>query len=306
MEPANPDTAHPTEPHPAHLQHHFASSRQQFESGKLGMWLFLSTEILLFSGLFCAYAVYRANHPQIFIYAHQFLDKSLGGLNTLVLICSSMTMACAVRCAQRSQRRGLVILLIATLVLAACFLGVKGVEYEHKWKHGLLWGRLYHPEFGNAAATQPQPTATAPAASGPAAMLPATAPAPPAASSKPASAESQPAPVPPRSGADRPQIAPAAIGPRGLANPPQYGDDFIGPQGQLRNVWIFFGIYFLMTGLHALHVIAGMIVIAWLLAGSVKGRYNSEYFTPVDLGGLYWHLVDVIWIFLFPLLYLIR
>ncbi|HVP13305.1 MAG TPA: cytochrome c oxidase subunit 3 [Phycisphaerae bacterium] len=306
MNPANPDAAHTAEPHPAHLQHHFADVRQQFEAGKLGMWLFLSTEVLLFSGLFCAYSVYRANHPEVFIYAHQFLDKSLGGLNTIVLICSSMTMACAVRCAQRSQGRGLVILLIATLVLAACFLGIKGIEYEHKWKHGLLWGHLYHPEFEGSAATQPASPTTSAAVSAPTTTSMAAAPALGGASSKPAPAGSQPASASLTSGADRPQIAPAAVGPRGLANPPQYGEDFIGPERQLRNVQIFFGIYFLMTGLHALHVIAGMIVIAWLLVGATRRLYNSEYFTPVDLGGLYWHLVDIVWIFLFPLLYLIR
>ena len=315
MEPVSGETAAAIEAHPSHLQHHFTSARQQFESGKLGMWPFLSTEVLLFSGLFCAYSVYRANHPQVFAYAHQFLDKPLGALNTIVLICSSMTMACAVRCAQRGQRRGLVWLLSVTLVLAACFLGIKGIEYEHKWKHGLLWGRLYHPEFESAAATQPAgpttsaatsvPTTSA-AASHPVTTATASGPTRAATSPQPAATGSQPASSPAQSGEDRSSIAPAAIGPRGLAARPQYGAEFEGPQTQLRNVQIFFGIYFLMTGLHALHVIAGMIVITWLLTGSIRGRYDSEYFTPVDLGGLYWHLVDIVWIFLFPLLYLIR
>jgi cytochrome c oxidase subunit III len=295
MEPASRDAAHAIETHPTHVQHHFASAQQQYESGKLGMWLFLATEILLFGGLFCAYAVYRANYPEIFIYAHQFLDKTLGGLNTLVLICSSMTMACAVRAAQCGQRRSLVVLLVATLALAACFLGVKGIEYEHKWKHGLLWGRLYRPELENAGTTQPTATAAA-----------TTAPVRAAASSGPTPVEPQPARAASQSAADRPQIAPAAVGPRGLASPPHHGEEFVGPQRRLRNVQIFFGIYFLMTGLHALHVIAGMIVITWLLVGSIQGRYGREYSTPVDLGGLYWHLVDIIWIFLFPLLYLIK
>lgn len=82
--------------HPRHLAHHFESLDQQFESGKLGIWLFLTTEVLLFSGLFCGYAVYRANHPEIFVYAHLYLSKPLGTLNTLVLIFSSFTMASAV------------------------------------------------------------------------------------------------------------------------------------------------------------------------------------------------------------------
>lgn len=308
MEPVGPEAVHPIAAHPAHLQHHFASARQQFESGKLGMWLFLSTEVLLFSGLFCAYSVYRANHPEVFIYAHQFLDKSLGGLNTIVLICSSMTMACAVRCAQRSQRRGLIMLLIATLILAGCFLGIKGIEYEHKWKHGLLWGKLYRPIGEGPEAKPVKPAGTPPTTSAAATTSPTTAVAagrPPTVTQSSAAAL-QPASAPIVSAADRPQIAPAAIGPRRLAKAPEFGGEFIGPQRQLRNVQVFFGIYFLMTGLHALHVIAGMAVITWLLVGSVHGRFNSEYFTPVDLGGLYWHLVDIVWIFLFPLLYLIR
>ena len=70
--------------HPAHLQHHFETPAQQFDSGKLGIWLFLATEILMFGGLFVAYAVYRSNHPEIFLYAHRFLDSTLGGINTVV------------------------------------------------------------------------------------------------------------------------------------------------------------------------------------------------------------------------------
>jgi hypothetical protein len=127
------------------VPHHFDSARQQAESNKLGMWLFLSTEIMMFGGLFCGYAVYRSNHLEIFIYAHQFLDKTLGGLNTLILICSSFTMAWAVRCAQTGNRKSLVVLLIITILCACGFMAVKGVEYEQKWKHGLLWGTRYKP-----------------------------------------------------------------------------------------------------------------------------------------------------------------
>ncbi len=134
--------AHARDPH---LAHHFDSSEQQYESGKLGMWLFLATEILLFGGLFCAYAVYRSNHPEIFIYAHRFLDKTLGGINTLILIASSFTMAWAVRAAQLGQRRKLLTLLSITLLCAFGFLGIKAVEYDQKWKHGLLWGARYKP-----------------------------------------------------------------------------------------------------------------------------------------------------------------
>src|SRR3989304_4934135 len=108
--------------HEPFLAHHFDSHAQQLAAGKLGMWIFLLTEILLFSGLFCAYAVYRSRHPEIFIWAHQFLDKTLGGINTAVLIASSFTMAWAVRCAQKNHRTGLDILLIFTLLGGCCFL----------------------------------------------------------------------------------------------------------------------------------------------------------------------------------------
>jgi cytochrome c oxidase subunit III len=236
--------------HPRFLAHHFHSPKQQFEAGKLGMWVFLITEVLLFGGLFCAYAVYRANHPEIFVYAHQFLDKSLGAINTCVLIFSSLTAAWAVRCAQLDQRRGLIACLAITLACASVFLGIKYVEYKHKWESGLRWARLYAPDPQELAAhaTHAQPSGHAPAAS---------------------------------PGATAPGDAP-------------------------RHAGIFFSIYFTMTGLHAIHVIAGMAVLAWILSRAVRGHFTSQYFGPVDYAALYWHLVDLIWIYLFPLLYLIQ
>ena len=99
------------------VAHHFDNAKQQLESSKLGMWLFLATEVLLFGGLFCAYAIYRGNHPEIFVYAHQFLDKSLGAVNTLVLICSSLTMALVVRAGQLGKRAQIVLFLVLTMVL---------------------------------------------------------------------------------------------------------------------------------------------------------------------------------------------
>jgi cytochrome c oxidase subunit 3 len=227
-----------------HLAHHFDTPKQQFQAGKLGMWLFMLTEILLFGGLFCAYAVYRANHPEIFFYAERFLDKTLGALNTCVLITSSLTMAWAVRCAQRNHKRGLIVCLALTLALAFGFLGVKCVEYKHKWEDGLRWASLYDPN--------------------PQAVLDAQ---------------------------SHRQSAGLSTGPE--------------PQ-ERKNAGIFFSIYFLMTGLHGIHVIGGMIVISWLLIRASKGTFSSRYFGPVDYVGLYWHLVDMIWIYLFPLLYLIH
>ena len=134
------------------LQHHFDTPAQQFDASKLGMWLFLATEILLFGGLFCGYAVYRANSPEVFAWAHHLLDTNLGAINTVVLLCSSLTMAWAVRCAQLNNRKGLVVLLALTLAGGFGFLGIKYVEYQAKWKHGLLWGRSFAPDQHYVAA----------------------------------------------------------------------------------------------------------------------------------------------------------
>ena len=129
--------------HPENVAHHFESAQQQFDAGKLGMWLFLVTEVLFFSGLFVLYAVYRSNHPEVFVNAHKYLNTTLGALNTIVLLVSSLTMAWAVRCAQLGQQRGLVSMLAATLALSSLFLGIKAVEYSHKWGEGLLWAGAF-------------------------------------------------------------------------------------------------------------------------------------------------------------------
>ncbi len=237
--------AEPSAWHAPHLAHHFDTPRQQFAAGKLGMWIFLLTEVLFFGGLFCAYAVYRANHPEIFLDADKYLDKPLGAINTAVLIFSSLTMAWAVRSAQLSQRRGLVLCLALTLACAAVFLGIKYVEYRHKWEEGLKWAGAYAPKHEQERPATPD------------ASLP---------------------------------VSPAAHG---------HGSE-------PHNLGIFFSIYFAMTGLHAVHVIGGMGVIAWILRRAVRGDFSADYFSPVDYTALYWHLVDMIWIYLFPLLYLIH
>jgi len=287
--------SHSPDDHPDFLQHHFETPAQQFDSGKLGMWLFLATEILLFGGLFCAYAVYRANHPEIFIYAHTFLDTNLGAINTVVLLTSSLTMAWAVRASQLGQTKLLMILLSLTLLGGFGFMGIKTIEYKSKWEHGLLWARSYHPEThgtGHAAAEEPHEEAAEEHA--------AAAEAPPAdaATAEPVAAEGPFAP-------EQSKVAPAATGPQGLAVPAD--PEHLAEHGaEPKNVQIFFSIYFLMTGLHGIHVIIGMLAIGWILLRARRGDFSPAYFTPVDLVGLYWHLVDLIWIFLFPLLYLIH
>lgn len=208
--------------HSDHLQHHFSDSEQQRDSVKLGMWVFLLTEVLFFGGLFVAYAIYRVWHPDMFINAHHALDWRMGGLNTLVLIASSVTIALAIRAFQLNNSKQGIMLLVATFLLSATFMVVKFFEYSHKFHVGQLPGKYY---------------------------------------------------------------------------------TYTGIEGT--NPHIFFSIYFMMTGLHGLHVLIGMGVIVWLIAAAKRGTYNADYYNPVELMGLYWHFVDLVWIFLFPLFYLI-
>ncbi len=251
--------------------HHFDTPKQQFDAGKFGMWLFLVQEVLFFSGLFVFYAIYRVNHPEIFKWGHQALDPFYGFVNTIVLIFSSLTMAWAVRCAQKGQQTGLVVNLILTLACAGVFLCVKYVEYRAKFEHGYLWAGRFgahaeEPPAGEAAA---KPTGDQAAASDPG-------------------------------------HADASHGDHGHAEG-AHGDHAHGPVGPPpKNAGIFFSIYFGMTGLHAIHVIAGIIAITWILVRSVRGDFGPDYFGPVDYVGLYWHLVDLVWIYLFPMLYLIE
>ncbi|HRK01023.1 MAG TPA: cytochrome c oxidase subunit 3 family protein [Oligoflexia bacterium] len=205
-----------------HYAHHFESADHEFETSKFGMWVFLVTEIMLFGGLFIAYGIYRGMYPEMFMEAHHALNKIMGAVNTVVLICSSLTMALAVGMAQRNERAKSAKLMMATLFFACMFLVIKYFEYSHKIHIGLLPGAFYN-------------------------------------------------------------------------NP-----DITHPKAP-----IFFSIYFLMTGLHGLHVLIGMGLIIWVLRRTMKGEFSSAYYTPVEIAGLYWHLVDLIWIYLFPLLYLI-
>jgi cytochrome c oxidase subunit 3 len=341
--------------HPPYLQHHFETPLQQFDAGKLGIWLFLATEILLFGGLFVAYSIYRANHPEIFVYAHQYLDKVLGGTNTVILLCSSLTMAWAVRAAQLGQRRLLILLLALTICGGFGFMGIKYVEYKAKWEHGLLPGKHFAPhEQGEAGGAHAPNLPTAPAGQGAApssaeapknnasdtagsavpgkaaAVAPAGQAATPNSAEVPknnasdmagsaATAVAAAAPPPGNTaillpGAKGPlvmeksRIAPSATGPGGTAHTVEaeaVAAERVHLGKRPSNVQVFFSIYFLMTGLHGIHVLVGIGLISWILFRSVRGEFGPEYFTPVDFVGLYWHLVDVIWIFLFPLLYLI-
>lgn len=186
---------------------------------RLGMWLFLVTEILLFGGLFIAYSYMRARYPHEFHAGGKELDVSLGVLNTAVLLTSSLTMALAVARIQRGEGRAAAAFTGATILLGLCFLAVKALEWSHKIGHGLYPG-----------------------------------------------------------------------GPALLSLPP--GEK------------VFFGLYFTMTGLHGLHVLAGIAVLSGMAVLLFKDRSAESNRTLLENGGLYWHLVDVVWIYLLPLFYL--
>lgn len=218
------------------LQHHFETPVQQFESAKLGMWLFLAQEVLFFSGLFVAYGVFRVNYPEAFEAGSAQLDRIIGGFNTCVLLISSFTAAMAVRSAQLDQKKWTSINLVITIVCACAFLVIKYFEYQAKFDHGLLPGEHFHPHLEHIHSWI--------------------------------------------DGVDHVTAMPA-------------------------KTHIFFGIYFVLTGLHGIHVAIGIGVLAWILIRNQRGEFNKHYWTPVDIAALYWHLVDLVWIYLFPLLYLI-
>jgi cytochrome c oxidase subunit 3 len=224
--PAEADESHAH--HPPHLQHHFVSSEQQFDSAKLGMWIFLITEILLFSAMFVAYTVYRMWHPEAFTAASATLDWVMGGVNTLVLLASSFTVALSIHFAQKDDQMKAFWNLIATLALAGVFMVIKYFEWTAKFEHGVFPAGSFDPH---------------------------------------------------------------GSGYEQLAAIPYTGQ--------------FFSIYYVMTGIHGFHVLIGIGIIGWIAWRTLRGHFSSEYYTPIEITGLYWHLVDIIWIFLFPLLYLV-
>lgn len=255
-----------TEHHPA-LAHQFDSMAQQQEASTFGMWVFLLTEIMMFGGLFSAYLIYRIKYYDAFVAGSTSISVSWGFANTLVLICSSLTMAMAVWAAQKGFRKSQIWFLIATMVLGATFLAIKGKEYYDKFDECHIPGRVIgkgfnawggcevkDPKLGNIAEEAQERSKKAREAGY----------------------------------KDVPEVTPESA--RQIA-------------GQTE---IFFSFYFAMTGLHAFHMLIGMGLLTWLLLRARAGEFGPAYYTPVELGGLYWHFVDIVWIFLFPLLYLIN
>jgi cytochrome c oxidase subunit III len=194
------------------------------DSAMLGMWTFLITEVLFFGGMFAAYAVYRNMYPEAFASTSMYMNVPLGATNTAVLICSSLTMVLAVRAAQLSKKKDVILFLILTMLFGVAFLGVKAFEYHEKWVEHLV------PGFGFQYEKAPQ---------------------------------------------------------------------------FAHQVQLLFFLYFCMTGMHAVHMIVGLGLLTFLVIQAKRDQYNEHYFAPVEMIGLYWHFVDVVWIFLFPLLYLI-
>ncbi len=201
----------------AHTEHvHYDA-----EASKIGMWLFIFTELLLFGGLFIIYSVYRFKNPEAFHLAATELNTTIGALNTVLLLISSMTIAMSTTTLQLKKKGATLGLLVITCVIGVVFLVNKYFEWGVKFDHG-IWPGSEH-----------------------------------------------------------------------LLN------DF--SQGEI----LFFGLYFVMTGLHALHIIIGLIIIVVAVWRVQKGTIHENRPSLLENAGLYWHLVDLIWIFLFPLFYLI-
>jgi cytochrome c oxidase subunit 3 len=190
------------------------------EAGKMGMWIFLFTEMFLFGGLFLVYAVFRTKYSADFHSAAAELNTFIGTLNTVFLLTSSMTVAMSITAIQKNNRNLALLLVFLTLILAALFMLNKYFEWSHKFEFRIFPGSPVLKTMG---------------------------------------------------------------------------------RGEL----LFFGLYYMMTGLHALHVFIGMILLSINFVKIKSGKVNQSHYLLLENSGLYWHLVDLIWIFLFPLLYLI-
>lgn len=206
------------------LAHHFENYDQQTSAGKLGLWLFLATEILMFSGLFVGYLIYHGEYPEVFKAGSQFLDWQKGAINTVVLLVSSFTMAMSIYYMQKNQIQKSKWAMLITLFCGFLFMFIKYLEYSHKMHMGIFPGQFFSYTGG----------------------------------------------------------------------------------GLVEGLPLYFSFYYLMTGLHASHVVIGLILIAFMFYLTVKQKIGAHHYAPLELVGLFWHLVDLIWIYLFPLLYLVE
>lgn len=202
--------------------HHFESAEQEYLAGKQGIWLFLCTEILMFGGLFVAYAIYKTIYPEVFVAGSKFVDWRMGATNTVVLLLSSWTMAMAIHSIQVNKISAAGKYLMATIVCGFGFMIIKYFEYMHKIHLGLVPSKYF-----------------------------------------------------------------------------SYTGEMVA------NGKLYFGFYYVMTGLHGIHVLAGMGLIFWVWLRNRRGEFGPHHYTAVEGVGLFWHLVDLIWIYLFPLFYLV-
>jgi cytochrome c oxidase subunit 3 len=186
------------------------------------MWIFLATELMVFGALFTGYTVYRHKFEADFAAGSEKLNLWFGGVNTFVLLTSSLTMALGVYCAQIGRRQLLVACLVLTALLGTAFLVIKGFEYHGDYVENLVPGL-------------------------------------------------------------------------------RFDDKEWREPGRVK---LFLMFYYIMTGLHAVHLIVGIVIISVLAVQAARGRFTTHYHGPIEVGGLYWHFVDVVWLFLLPLLYM--
>ncbi len=205
-----------------HIHHIEHPDMYDPESSKVGMWLFIFTELLLFGGLFIVYSVYRYLNAEDFHLAAEELNTTIGAFNTIILLISSMTIAMSTTALQKGHLKTAGRLVIITFVIGIGFLINKYFEWGVKFDHGIWPGSQHMIEHMS--------------------------------------------------------------------------------QGEI----LFFGLYFVMTGLHAIHIIVGLVIMGFAYRGLKTGKVNAQRPSLLDNCGLYWHLVDLIWIFLFPLFYLIK
>ena len=288
---------HDDQYHPPGLQHQFEDMKQQEESVSIGMWMFLVQEIMFFGGMFTVYLVFRSKYPMAFAAGSNHLDVVMGFINTLVLIVSSLTMALGVYYAQKGNRNMQVIMIVLTMIFGATFLGVKAIEYTDKYNNGLIpfsnWNKRTPKEEHKTEHSEEAKT-------------------------KSAETESKTEehhysnPTGEFQWHDGVKLViQARDDPKGnyLTKAEKIGyfdaNGEINPDKFRDKIRIFFWIYFVMTGLHALHMIIGLGLMAWLLWRAWIGSFSADYYSPVEMSGLYWHFVDIVWIFLFPLLYLL-
>jgi len=248
------------------LKHHFDNLEQQHSAERLGMWMFLVTEVLFFSGLFVAYTVYRNFFPDEFHFASSQLILWVAAVNTVLLITSSLTATFAIRAAQLGDRTNLIRFLWATFALGAGFMAFKAYEYSTDYHEKLVPGSLFNEEYSRAA-------------------------------DELAVVSAHDAEHYQFQGHHEHWAQELAKHNHGK----QLGDaGYISPA----RVQLFLCFYYIMTGIHGIHILAGLGCLGWLIQQAYCMKIPRENYSTVEVVSLYWHLVDMIWLFLMPLLYL--